>query len=371
MGHSYKQTVKHRVAYFVSPHGFGHAARAASVMEALSGIDPPIRFDIFTKVPSWFFEDSLSVPFAHHPLLTDIGMVQRTPLQEDVGKTIERLNQFLPYDPSLIDDLAEQLKGLKCELVICDIAPMGILAAKKAGMPSILVENFTWDWIYEGYADLDQDMKNHVAYLRSIYASVTHHIQTEPVCLPGNPDLRTAPVSRKVRTPGKEIRKQLNIPRDRKTVLITMGGTRQEYPFAEELRSQSHVSFIVPGASQSVELIDNLVLLPHHSDFYHPDLVNASDAVIGKLGYSTLAEVFHTGVPFGYIARPHFRESKTLAGYVEKNMPSVAIEEADFHNNSWLSQLPELLAPERAERIGPCGSEEIGTYISQLLKDGS
>jgi hypothetical protein len=31
----------------------------------------------------------------------------------------------------------------------------------------------------------------------------------------------------------------------------------------------------------------NLVLLPHHSGFYHPDLVNASDAVIGKVGYST------------------------------------------------------------------------------------
>jgi UDP-N-acetylglucosamine:LPS N-acetylglucosamine transferase len=100
-------------------------------------------------------------------------------------------------------------------------------------------------------------------------------------------------------------------------------------------------------------------------------LVNASDAVIGKLGYSTLAEVYHAGVPFGYIPRSGFRESKTMAGYVEKNMPSVAIEEADFYNSSWLSQLPELLALEKAERIGPNGSEEIGTYISQLLQDGS
>ena len=35
----------------------------------------------------------------------------------------------------------------------------------------------------------------------------------------------------------------------------------------------------------------NLILLPHHSVFFHPDLVNASDAVVGKLGYSTLAAV--------------------------------------------------------------------------------
>ena len=30
---------------------------------------------------------------------------------------------------------------------------------------------------------------------------------------------------------------------------------------------------------------------------FHPDLVNASDAVIGKAGYNTLAEVFYAGTP--------------------------------------------------------------------------
>ena len=48
-----------RIAYFVTPHGFGHAARAAAVMVALQEIDPAIQFDIFTQVPRWFFQDSL------------------------------------------------------------------------------------------------------------------------------------------------------------------------------------------------------------------------------------------------------------------------------------------------------------------------
>jgi hypothetical protein len=47
-----------RIAYFVSPHGFGHAARAAAVMEALSEIDTGVQFEIFTTVPFWFFRDS-------------------------------------------------------------------------------------------------------------------------------------------------------------------------------------------------------------------------------------------------------------------------------------------------------------------------
>ena len=68
------------IAYFISPHGYGHAARAAGVMEAVHELNPSIRFEIFTKVPSWFFDDSSSGNFGYHSLLTDIGLVQRTPL---------------------------------------------------------------------------------------------------------------------------------------------------------------------------------------------------------------------------------------------------------------------------------------------------
>jgi len=34
-------------------------------------------------------------------------------------------------------------------LSICEIAPMGILVAKETRVPAILVDNFTWDWIYQ------------------------------------------------------------------------------------------------------------------------------------------------------------------------------------------------------------------------------
>jgi len=41
-------TIK-RIAYFISSHGFGHAARAAAVMETLSESNPGVRFEIFTN----------------------------------------------------------------------------------------------------------------------------------------------------------------------------------------------------------------------------------------------------------------------------------------------------------------------------------
>ena len=42
------------LAYFISPHGFGHAARAAAVMSALHTQDPALQFEIFTASHAGF-----------------------------------------------------------------------------------------------------------------------------------------------------------------------------------------------------------------------------------------------------------------------------------------------------------------------------
>lgn len=367
MSQSSRRLAKHRIACFISPHGFGHAARAAGIMAAIHEIESSIRFEIFTKVPSWFFQDSLSGPFTYHSLLTDIGLMQKTPLREDLGKTLQCLNDFLPFDHSQISSLGQLINRLKCELIICDIAPMGILVAREADIPSVLVENFTWDWIYQKYKSYGVEISKHIEYLRSLFDAADHHIQTEPVCCYRMADLTTLPVSRKVRTPAREIRKRLRLPCDRKVVMITMGGIPEHYSFLKELANQREVHFVIPGGSQSMEIRDNLVLLPHHSDFFHPDLINACDAVVGKLGYGTLAEVYHTGVPFGYISRPSFRESEILAAYVEREMIGVAIEETEFQAGSWISHLQDLLALPRIQRSGPNGAEQVARFIHTLL----
>jgi uncharacterized protein len=88
----------------------------------------------------------------------------------------------------------------------------------------------------------------------------------------------------------------------------------------------------------------NVIVLPHHSEFYHPDLVQAADLVIGKLGYSTLSEVGHAGKPFGYILREDSRESEALRAYAVRHIQGTAISEKSFASNDWLENVSELLA---------------------------
>ncbi|HEX3035602.1 MAG TPA: hypothetical protein VHT73_10810, partial [Thermodesulfobacteriota bacterium] len=100
----------HIIAYFISPHGFGHAARATAVMAEIQRISPHVHFEIYTKVPRWFFEQSLPSHFNYHSLLTDLGLIQTTSLHEDIHKTLACLNKFYPIESSLVTTLAGELK---------------------------------------------------------------------------------------------------------------------------------------------------------------------------------------------------------------------------------------------------------------------
>ncbi len=357
------------IACFISPHGFGHAARASAIIEAVGTRLAQCRFEIFTTVPSWFFADSLSVPFSWHPVTTDIGLVQENAFTEDIEKTLENLNTFLPFNPALVADLAEQIYHKQCRLILCDIAPLGIAVGRKSGVPSVLVENFTWDRIYAGYPSVAGMMAHHITYLRRIFDTADHHIQTEPVCFRDPADLTVGPVSRGFRTTAPEIRRELVIPDAKKVVLITTGGIPARHGFLDQLKQFADATFILPGSSRSPELYDNLVLLPHRSVFFHPDLVNASDAVVGKVGYSTIAEVYAAGVPFGHAARSPYPESPGLVDFISRQMTGIALSEADFASGRWLAILPKLLELPRQPREASNGSEQIAAYICKVLEN--
>ena len=356
------------IACFISSHGFGHASRASAVMEAMLEIRPSIRFEIFSAVPQWFFQQLFSGSFTYHNLLTDIGLIQETPLREDLPKTLQSLNNFLPFDHFQITNIAEQINRMRCQLVICDIAPMGIMVAQTANIPSVLVENFTWDWIYEGYACPDFPVDNHIEYLQRIFKSANYHIQTEPVCnYYRNAYLITQPISRKTRTLPQQVRQRLGIPENVKLIMITMGGIPEEYIFLNQLTQMNDIYFVIPGSGQSIQRLDNTVLLPHCSDFFHQDLVNACDVVIGKLGYSTLSEVYNAGVPYGYITRSNFRESKTINIFVKKQMNGCAISEKQFQDGSWISFIPDLIAFPRKQPDNTNGAIHAAQFICKVL----
>lgn len=353
-----------RIGCCISPHGYGHASRALAVMQSLARAIK-VRFEIVTSIPAWFFSQSLGDCFSIHDMVTDIGMVQSNPLEENLEATTRALDNFFPPADDLVNRVAEPFQA--CDLVLCDIAPLGILAARRAGVRSVLIENFTWDWIYEGYQIVCPKFAPHVKYLEEVFLQATFHVQAEPVCRPLTCDLRAAPVARSLQGGAAAIREQLQVGPGIKLILLTMGGIQGKGVFIDCLTDRDDCIFAVPGQRGAWQRQGNIWYLPALSGVYHPDLVAASDVVIGKVGYSTLAEVYQAGVPFGYIQRPRFRESKPLAEFIAREMPSSEIAIDALNGGNWGDNLSTLLALPRTRSRRPGGAKQISNFLLSLL----
>lgn len=355
------------IAYFITPHGFGHATRAAAVMQALSEIDPRIRFELFTTCPIWIFEDSLAHDFGYHNVLTDIGMVQKSPLEEDPWATGQKLDEMLPFSRETVHRLAAEIKRLNCRLVICDIAPMGIAVARAAGLDSVLVENFTWDWIYQGYIQDAPQLTRHVDYLADIYRQADHHIQTYPLCRPVEKAFKVPPISRATRNNRRQVRRRLNIDETDAMVLVSMGGVPDGFGFLSKLPSDLDAVLVIPGSDGRASPHPKVRLLDAHCDFYHPDLMTAADALVGKAGYSTVAEACQSGLPFGYVRRPRSPESDVLEAFINRHLPCRPIAPQAYADGAWITGLAELLRQGKRRPPLENGAHRAAQYIYGLL----
>ena len=351
------------LAVFVSSHGFGHASRSCAVLEQLCDLEPRVQIELFTRIPEWFFA-TLGQHLHFHELDCDLGLVQTDAFEVDFRATLSGLSDRLPFRPDLIQNLAQRVSALGCHAVLCDIAPLGLAVAEAARLPSVLVENFTWDWIYNGLAQQAPALKDYAKLLQPYFMGADIHIQTEPVCLPVRGAHRLGPIARTFRSSVSKTRDTFSIASTDPLVFISMGGTRVGFPFLDQLKTRfPEIRFAVSGASEVIETDRNLTLLPVRCPLHHPDLVRAADLVIGKAGYSTIAEVHAAGTPFGCFIRADYPEMGPLVEFIDREIPGRMLAPEQFADGTWLDELPELLAMQSVSRPSVSAAAECAALV--------
>jgi hypothetical protein len=337
-------------------------------LAALQRLQPDINLHLFTTAPKRFFTDSGCQKIIVHEERTDIGFAQHSALVADLPATVEQLDAFLPFDPSRIEILSDTVRRSRCDLVLCDISPLGIAVARQAGVPSVLAESFMWDDFYQSYISAYPRLGIHADTLCRLFSQASLHIQTQPVCKAIEADLTVGPVSRPPRQSPSAIRKKLAIGANVRIVLITMGGVSEHTPLLASLAHRKDIVFIVAWGSPNIQRSGNVIGLPLQSDFYHPDLVHAANAVIGKVGYSTQAEIYHAGVPFGYMVREGYPEMPSLVNFIEKEMAGLPIPASAIESGFTEAMIDQLLTIPRRPPTLPNGANQIANFLLPLLR---
>ena len=162
-------------------------------------------------------------------------------------------------------------------------------------------------------------------------------------------------------------RAALGLAEGERLMLVTLGGVPDRAPRFAGRPPDSGFVYALAGAAQTLRRDGPWLLLPHHSPVYYPDLLAASDAVIAKLGYSTRAEAYHEGVPFGYLPRAGFPESQILSAWARREMAAREVSPEAFLAGDWLAAAQALLELPTQPRRRPSGADRAAEFILDVL----
>lgn len=318
-------------------------------------------------MPAWFLRSSLHLPYERVEVLSDRGMVQRGPFHADLDATTHAVADLMDGLEAAADALAPRLRSTGCDVVICDIDPLGIAVAERLGVPSVLVENFRWDWIYAELPEASAALRDGAARMGAVYRRAGLHVQIAPACDRVERAVQVErPVARRARAKRAEARAGLGIgPRER-VILVTTGGIRSEPAALDPFSARPDVTFVVTGADRSGRS-DNVIRFEHDEPLYLPDLLRASDGVVAKVGYSTLAEAWREGRPVMRVPRHVWPEGPVLTAWAERHVGGFEVDEADFTAGRWIARIDELLALPHGAPRDYAGEDELAEKILSFL----
>src|SRR3990172_9059702 len=159
------------IAFYVSAHGFGHAAREQAVIGALAARGA--RVYVRSAAPGKFFTSAAD----HHSERYDIGLIQHDPLTVDVRASFQWYADFLARQEALVAREAAFVRERDIRLIASDMPPVAFEVAEAAGVPSVAVTHFTWDWVYAPYLEAYPDFRYVIAAITAAYGKATLALQ--------------------------------------------------------------------------------------------------------------------------------------------------------------------------------------------------
>jgi L-arabinokinase len=352
------------VAY-VSGHGFGHASRTIELLNALADRDPSLRIHVRSEVAPWLFSATARPGVSVTTVACDTGAVQIDSLLVDEAEAFRQAERFMNEFEARVAAEVAALHAMQTTLVVADSPPLGIAAASAAGLPGILLGNFTWDWIYRDYADGEPvaDAIGEIYRRADLALRLPLHGGFE-TCR----HLHDLPfIARRSKRDGREVRAALGLPDGLPLALVSFGGFGvQGLDLAALARTEGFGivmsgTTIVDGRPLGDRGITGALIPLDETAMYargyrYEDVVRAVDVVVSKPGYGIIAECAANEAAILYTSRGRFAEYVVLVEGMPRYLRSRFIDRAAFLTGEWSGPLASLVAqpspPSRADVSG-------------------
>ena len=352
------------IVFYVSGHGFGHASRVIEVINAVLARRPETRIGVRTSAPRWLFDLTVKGKVAFSTLECDTGVVQIDALTLDEADTIRRASAF---HTDLVTRAASEtrvLRELGAGLIVGDIPPLAFAVGAAAGIPTIALGNFTWDWIYADYPRV-RLAPSLLPTIRGAYGKASMALRLPMSAGFDNmSNVRDIPfIARHASRSREEVAKLLKLPSDKPLVLVSFG-TYGVPGLDTDALAKLKKYVVVNVQSQTVgrtkketalaERRGSLVTINeepmYDAGVRYEDLVGAASAVVTKPGYGIIAECVANDTAVLYTARGHFPEYDVLVEEMPKYLRNAFISQEDLFSGKWDSHLDKLLAQPKPKK---------------------
>jgi L-arabinokinase len=356
------------VAFYISGHGFGHASRQVEIINAFARRRPHVGIVLRTSVTRHLLDRTLTAPVVLDDRPVDTGIVQIDSLRLDEAATIAQARDFHATIDVRAAAESDWLRAQDVRFVVVDAPPLGCAAAAHAGIPSVVVSNFTWDWIYAEY-------REHLAAAPELIPAIqaAYRLADEAWRLPmhgGFPPPRRGAaarqavidvpfVARHATHASAETRARLALPPDRRLVLPTFGAYGVRGLALDKAALDLDASWHVIQSSDAEIKAAGL---------RYEDVVRAADVVVTKPGYGIIAECIANGTALVYTSRGRFAEYSVLVREMPRYLRCAFLDNGALLSGRWRPALEAALsAPPPPETPRTDGAEVVADMISARL----
>jgi hypothetical protein len=368
------------IVFYISGHGFGHASRSIEVINAILAARPETRIGVRTAAPRWLFDLTVKGKVSFSTLECDTGVVQVDSLSLDEADSIRRASAF---HNDLVTRAASEtrvLRELGAGLIVGDIPPLAFAVGASAGIPSVGLGNFTWDWVYADYPRV-RLAPSLLPAIRGAYAKASMALRL-PMSggFESFSNVKDIPfIARHATKTREEVCKLLKLPADKPIVLASFGGYGLPGLETEPLSKFKKYTVVttanlplgrtrkeMPTAERKGSFISVNEEAMYDAGVRYEDLVAASEVVVTKPGYGIVSECIANGSAMLYTSRGHFPEYDVIVEEIPKYLRASFIGQDDLFGGRWEPYLDKLLSQAKPKKKPETNGAEVAADI--LLK---